>query len=279
VPALGLGTGQLTGEVCYAAVRCALDLGYRHVDTARAYHNEDSVGRAIRDSRLARADIFVTSKVWRSDIAADRVATSVEESLRQLDTDYVDLLLAHWPVEDVPLGETMTALRRVQESGRARHVGTSNFTPRQVREAAEHAPVFCNQVEYHPLLAQDEVLAVAGELDHLVTAYSPIAQGAVAADAVIGRIAAAHARTPAQVALRWLVQQPRVAAIPRSSRPERLAANLSVFDFTLSDSEMKEISERARRRRERLSDPEFAPDWSDGRATRTGTEDREVQAQ
>jgi len=181
-------------------------------------------------------------------------------------------VLVHWPVPEVPLAATMAALDRARAAGRTRHVGTSNFPAALVREAARYAPVFCNQVEYHPLLAQDAVLAAAEELDHLVTAYSPIAQGAVAADPVIARVAAAHRRTATQVALRWLVQQPRVAAVPRTGRPERLAANLAVFDFALSEDEMTEIGERARVRRLRLSDPEYAPDWRDG----SGPDDREV---
>ena len=271
VPSIGLGTGQLTGGTCYRAVRCALDLGYRHLDTARLYGNEAEIGRALRDSRVNRDEVFLTTKVWRTDVEPGRVAASVEASLRDLGVDRVDLVLVHWPVPEVPIAVTMAALARARAAGRTRYVGTSNFPPALVREATRYAPVFCNQVEYHPLLAQDAVLAAADELDHLVTAYSPIAQGAVATDPVIARVAEAHGRSATQVALRWLVQQPRVAAVPRTGRPDRLAANLAVFDFALSDDEMKEIDERARSRRLRLSDPDHAPGWHDG----DGADDRE----
>lgn len=261
MPALGLGLGQLCGDRCYRAVRHALDLGYRHLDTAHFYGNEDQVGRAIRDSGVSREEIFLTTKVWRTHMAADRVAASVQQSLRALGLDYVDLLLAHWPVGDVPLAETMTALRRARDAGQARHVGVSNFTPAQVRAAAQLASVFCNQVEYHPLLGQDELLAAAADLGHILTAYSPIAQGAVAREPVICRVAERHGKSPAQIALRWLIQQPRVAAIPRSGSAGHRAANIEIFDFALSDEEMSGIHRLAASRRLRLSDPGFAPDW------------------
>jgi diketogulonate reductase-like aldo/keto reductase len=210
---------------------------------------------------VAREEIFLTTKVWRSHMTADRVAVSIDESLRSLGLDYVDLLLAHWPVGEVPLAETMSALQRVSESGKARHIGVSNFTPGQVRRAAEHARVFCNQVEYHPLLGQDKLLAIAAELDHVLTAYSPVAQGAVAREPVICRIAARHGKSPVQVALRWLVQQPYVSAIPRSGSGEHRAANIEIFNFELTGEEMSEIHKVAATRNMRLSKPAFGPDW------------------
>jgi 2,5-diketo-D-gluconate reductase B len=261
VPALGLGTGQLADDVCYRAVRHALDLGYRHVDTARAYGNEHAVGKALRDSGIDRDEVFLTTKVWRDDLAGDRVRASVAASLADLGVDRVDLVLVHWPADDVPLVETMTALRELRDEGWTRHVGLSNFTPPQVREAARHAEVFCNQVEYHPLLAQDELLDQSRRLGHLLTAYSPIAQGEVAREPVVRRIAERHGRTPAQIALRWLVEQPGVAAIPRSHRPEHIEANLRIFDFSLAEEEKQELHRVARERAVRLSDPEYAPRW------------------
>jgi 2,5-diketo-D-gluconate reductase B len=261
VPALGLGTGQLADDVCYRAVRHALDLGYRHIDTARAYGNEHAVGKALRDSGIDRDEVFLTTKVWRDDLARERVRASVGASLGDLGVDRVDLVLVHWPVDEVALAETMTVLRELCDEGRTRYVGLSNFTPPQVREAARYAEVFCNQVEYHPLLAQDELLGLARSLGHLLTAYSPIAQGEVAREPVVRRIAERHGRTPAQIALRWLIEQPGVAAIPRSRRPEHIEANLRIFDFSLSERERREMHEVARERSLRLSDPEFAPRW------------------
>jgi 2,5-diketo-D-gluconate reductase B len=261
VPALGLGTWLVEGRACEGAVRHALELGYRHIDTARAYGNEAEVGRALAGSPVDRDEVFLTTKLWRSELTRDRVGPAVEDSLRALQTDVVDLLLIHWPVDDVPVAETLEAMLAEREAGRVRHLGVSNFTSAQVRSAARHAPLLCNQVEYHPLLAQDTLLAVADELDLLITAYSPLAQGAVADEPVLQRIGARHGRTAGQVALRWLVQQPRVAAIPKASSPEHRAANLAVFDFELSDEEMKEIAGLARGLR--LLDPRFAPAWDE----------------
>jgi len=262
VPRLGLGTGELRGDACFAAVSAALALGYRHLDTAAFYRNEDELGRALRVSAVAREEVFLTTKVWWSDAAGHRVRASAEASLRRLGTEYVDLLLLHWPAPHVPVAETMAALCAVQQAGGARHVGVSNFPPSLVREAARHAPVFCNQVEYHPLLAQEELLDRADEFDHLLTAYSPLAQGAVAREPLVRRLAEHYGRSPAQIALRWLVQQPRVAAIPRSASSSHLAGNLAIFDFELSHDDMKALGELARRRALRLSNPGFAPDWT-----------------
>ncbi|MBQ1010605.1 aldo/keto reductase [Micromonospora sp. M51] len=262
IPRLGLGTGELRGDACFATVSAALSLGYRHLDTAAFYGNEGEVGRAVRASGVPRDELFITTKVWWTDAAADRVYASADASLRRLDTEYVDLLLLHWPAPHVPLAETMTALRRVREAGKARQVGVSNFPSGLLLEAARHAPVFCDQVEYHPLLAQEELLDRANELDLCLTAYSPLAQGAVARAPLMRSLADRYGRSPAQIALRWLVQQPRVAAIPRSTAVPHLVANLKVFDFVLADDDMKAIGELAQRRSVRLSDPEFAPDWT-----------------
>ena len=261
VPALGFGTWQLEGRACYDAVRHALELGYRHLDTAQAYGNEEQVGRALADSGVARDEVFLTTKLWRSDLGADRVEPATEGSLRRLGSDYVDLLLVHWPVYDVPVAETLGAMTELAEAGKVRCIGVSNHPPSLLRDAARHAPVFCHQVEYHPLLSQDRLLALADELDHLLTAYSPIAQGRVNDEPLVQEIAAAHGKTPAQVALRWLLQHPRVAAIPRSASAQRRAANLDVFDFTLTEEEVTALHDLAHQRDLRLIDPGFVRDW------------------
>jgi 2,5-diketo-D-gluconate reductase B len=261
VPRLGLGTGELRGDTCFAAVSAALALGYRHVDTAAFYRNEEEVGRALRESGVDREDIFITTKVWWQDASTEGVRTSIDASLGRLGTPYVDLVLLHWPAPQVPLAETMAALHEARRAGKARHVGVSNFPAGLLREAARHGPVFCNQVEYHPLLAQERLLEQADELDYLVTAYSPLAQGAVSRDPLVRRLARQYGCTPAQIGLRWLVQQPRVAAVPRTAKPAHLAANLGIFGFTLTDDHMKALGELARRRSLRISDPEFGPDW------------------
>jgi 2,5-diketo-D-gluconate reductase B len=259
VPKLGFGTWQITGDACTAAVRDALELGYRHIDTARAYGNEAEVGRGIAESGVERGHVFLTTKVWHVDLRPADVRESVEGSLRDLGTDHVDLLLVHWPNPAVALAETLGAMTALQEEGKVSHLGVANFPGRLVEAALEHAPVICNQVEYHPYLGQAELLALARERDLMLTAYSPLAQGALLRDPAIREIAQQHGRNPAQVVLRWLLDQPQVAAVPKASSREHLAANLDIFDFELSDDERAAIA--ALRRGERTIDPAFAPDW------------------
>jgi len=246
VPSLGLGTWRLSGKECAKAVERALALGYRHIDTARMYRNEDEVGRGIKDSGVDREDVFLVTKVWPSDFSHDDVLRSSRESLRKLGTDYVDLLLMHWPSESVPLEETLGAMRKLQEQGSVRHIGVSNFSPRLVEEAVQHAAVFCNQVEYHPYKARDDLLEQADGMDYLLVAYTPLARGDVLRERILREIGEARGKTPAQVALRWLIQQEKVAAIPKATSEEHLRGNLDVFDFKLGDEEMNRISGLAR---------------------------------
>ena len=243
---MGLGTYRLTGEQCTRAVERALSLGYRHIDTAQMYHNEDEVGRGLRNSGVDRDDVFLVTKVWPSDFSHDDVIRTTRESLRKLGTEYVDLLLLHWPSRDVPLEETLGAMTELQEEGSVKRVGVSNFPPQMVGEAAENVEVFCNQVEYHPYRAQDELLKQAREMDYLLTAYQPIARGAILNDGTLKEIGEAHGKTPAQVALRWLIQQEKVAAIPKAASEEHLEGNLDIFDFGLSDEEMERVFELSR---------------------------------
>jgi 2,5-diketo-D-gluconate reductase B len=259
IPKLGLGTWQLGGEDCVEAVRDAIELGYRHIDTARAYGNEVQVGQGIHDSGRNRDEIFLTTKLWYTDLRAVGVHDQVEQSLRDLRTEYIDLLLIHWPNRRVPLGETLAAMLDARDAGRVRHLGVANFPSALLRQALGLAPLVCNQIEYHPYLAQPQVLALARERDLMVTAYSPLAQGAVLRDRVLADIAEAHDRTPAQVALRWLLDQPQVAAVPKASSREHRATNLDVFDFELTDEERGRIA--ALGRGYRTIDPAWAPDW------------------
>ena len=241
VPSLGLGTYRLTGDACEAAVERALGMGYRHVDTAQMYGNEAEVGRGLDDSGVERGEVFLTTKVWPSDFVHDRVISKTLESLRRLRTDYVDLLLMHWPPDGVPLGETLGAMRKLQDRGSVLHIGVSNFSPALLEEATGHAEIFCNQVQYHPYRSQTELLDQARELDYLLTAYTPLSRGGVKDDATLREIGADHGKTATQVALRWLVQQDRVSAIPKATGGEHLAENLDVFDFELSEEEMDRV--------------------------------------
>lgn len=259
IPALGLGTWELFGSRGRRAIRHALELGYRHLDTAQLYDNEEQVGRALVDSGLDRGEVFLTTKIAPRNLDPRQVRPSTEESLRHLGVEYVDLLLIHWPSRDVPLEQTLGAMVALRDDGLARHLGVSNFTPAMLREALRIAPLLTNQVEFHPYLHQDELHALALEHDLMLTAYSPLAKGRVQRDPTLAEIGERHGKTPAQVALRWLVQQPDVSAIPRSSDPGRQAENLDVFDFALEDEEMERVASLGRGRR--LVDPGWAPDW------------------
>ena len=241
VPVLGLGTYRLTGEACVRAVGRALSMGYRHLDTAQMYGNEAEVGRGIEDSGTEREEIFLTTKVWPSDFAHDRVKEKTRASLKKLRTEYVDLLLMHWPGDGVPLGETLGAMRELQQEGSLLHIGVSNFSPSLVEEAAEHAEILCNQVQYHPYRRQDALVDQARDMDYLLTAYTPLSRGGVQKDATLREIGDAHGKTATQAALRWLVQQDKVCAIPTATSEEHLRENLDVFDFELSAEEMDRI--------------------------------------
>ena len=260
VPALGLGTWRLNGKACVRTVERALEIGYRHVDTAQAYENEKEVGRALNQSTVDRDRLFLTTKVWRENLEPGRVRSSTQESLKALGVDFVDLLLVHWPADDVPIGETLGAMRELQEEGKVRYIGVSNFTPSLIERAVEAAPLFCNQVEYHPFLSQDDLLATMRRHEMLLTAYSPIARGKVLENETLEAIGEAHGKSPVQVTLRWLVQQDGVAAIPKAADEDHLDSNFAIFDFELSPEEMDRISGLARG--ERLIAPEFAPaEW------------------
>ncbi len=262
VPALGLGTWQLTGAACREGVAHALGLGYRHVDTAQDYGNEADVGRGLRDASVGRDEVFLTTKVAPPNLAPQHVRASVKESLRKLQTEYVDLLLVHWPAGAFEMGPTLGAFQEMQEEGKTRQIGVSNFTPALLDEAMERARLFCLQAEYHPLLDQHVLIERCRAGGLLFTAYSPLARGRLFDDERLQTIAEAHGKTAAQVVLRWHVQQEHVAAIPKASTAEHRAANFDIFDFELSTDEMRGIF--ALRRGERLVSPaSLAPDaWN-----------------
>jgi len=260
VPVLGFGTWLITGADAAEAVRDALEIGYRQIDTARAYENEREVGRGIADSGVPREEIFLTTKVPHDEATADEVERDAEQSLERLGVDYLDLLLLHWPSPDVPLEETLKALTAIRADGRARNIGVSNFPAGLLEQALDIAPVFCNQVEYHPFLSQERLLTVAREKDVLITAYSPLAHGQVPDDPTLNRIGDDHGKTAGQVALRWLLDQDHVSPIPKASSHERRVENFQVFDFDLTPQERQEID--ALPKDVRTADPPWAPDWN-----------------
>ena len=241
VPKLGFGTWQITGRECEEAVRDALEIGYRHIDTARMYGNEADVGRGLAASGVERSEIFLTTKIWPGDFEPARLRAATEDSLRSLDTEYVDLLLLHWPSDKLVLEDTLGAMVALCEEGKIRQLGVSNFFGDLLGEALDLAPVFADQVEFHPFLGQADVIELALQRDFMVTAYSPLAQGKVARDRTLREIADAHGKSPGQVALRWLLDQPNVSVIPKASSHERRAENFQVFDFELTGEERARI--------------------------------------
>jgi 2,5-diketo-D-gluconate reductase B len=261
IPAIGLGTWELRGRTCARLVEQALRLGYRHIDTAQVYENEREVGEGLRASGVRRDDVFVTTKIWTTHFAPNDLERSTKESLAKLRLAEVDLLLLHWPNPQVPLAETLGALAHVKQLGMARNIGVSNFTVALIEEAvaACSLPLVCDQVEYHPYLDQTKVLEGCARHSLALVAYSPIARGRIKGDELLGRIGRQYRKTAAQVCLRWLVQQ-NVVAIPRTSKIERLSENIEIFDFELSDDEMRQIS-RMGTAKGRLTDFGFAPKW------------------
>lgn len=262
VPALGFGTWDLTGNQCIAGVEKALEIGYRHIDTAQIYENEAEVGAAIKGSGVRREDIFLTTKVWIEEISKGNMPGSVDESLKRLKVDHVDLLLLHWPVTDISFSDQMKILQQIQKEGRAALIGVSNYTVAQMKEVTEKigAKIVNNQVEYHPYLSQKPLLDYVRAHNMFLTAYCPLARGKVAKDPVITKIARKHGKTAGQVALRWLVQQERVAAIPKAGSEKHIRENFEIFDFKLAPGEMNEISALARPDG-RIVNPANAPKW------------------
>jgi 2,5-diketo-D-gluconate reductase B len=259
MPVLGFGTWRLSGRNCEVGVTDAVAAGYRHVDTAAMYENEEEVGRGLRASGVERSEVWLATKVWYDDLEPERLRASAEGSLLRLGTDYVDLLLIHWPNSDVPLAATLGEMTVLREEGKIREIGVSNFPSALYREALDLAPVFVNQVEYHAFLGQDALLRVCEERGVKLTAYRPLGGGDALGDPVIGEIAATHGATPAQVALAWLIAQPAVSAIPKASSPERRRENFGALELELSAEEQTRIDALPKDRR--FVNVEWAPEW------------------
>ena len=261
IPALGLGTWDLRGEVAQKMVTKALSMGYRHIDTAQFYENEQEVGKGIRQAEVARQDIFLTTKVYPNNLGEKDFLPSVELSLQRLGLDYVDLLLIHWPNPDIPLAESLKALQTAQEKGLTRFVGVSNFPIALLKQSlASGIQLTMNQVEYHPFLNQDPLRSFMQEQGIGMTAYCPIAKAKVIGHEVIEDIASKYGKSAVQVTLRWLIQHDKLAAIPRTSKSERLMHNLHIFDFALNEQEMANISALGAQNL-RLVSPKNGPNW------------------
>jgi diketogulonate reductase-like aldo/keto reductase len=261
IPILGFGTMTLKEDQCVQLVEASLKLGYRHLDTAQMYGNEREVGSGMRGSGLKREDIFLTTKVWFTQLASGDFERSVDESLERLRLPWVDLLMIHWPNAQVPLSESIAALCKMKKAGLTKHIGVANFNVAMIEEAVKLAsqPIAVLQIETHPYLGQSKVIAAARRYGMAVVGYCPLARGKVPAEAVLQRIGKAHGKTPAQVALRFLEQQ-QIIPIPRTSKRERLAENLGSLDLKLSEAEMAEIA-KLQRPNSRIVSPPQAPQW------------------
>ena len=263
IPALGFGTFRMPEADVLRIVPKAIKTGFRHIDTAQIYDNEAAVGQAILDSGVPRKDIFLTTKVWVSNYRHDAFIKSVDESLEKLKTDYVDLLLLHWPNNDVSLADQIGALNEVRQAGKVRHIGVSNFSIALMDEAAalSDAPLVTNQVEYHPFIDQTKVMDGARKHGMALTAYYAMADGKVLDSAELGVIAKSHDRSVAQVVLRWLLQQNDVIALSKTATESRVAENFDIFDFELSGEEMQAIHGLADKNGRIVSPDGLAPDW------------------
>lgn len=258
IPALGLGTWDLRDTA--RVVAQALHLGYRHIDTAAIYGNEREVGEGFRASGVRRDQVFLTTKVWQTNLAPPEFERSTKESLARLRMSELDLLLIHWPNPQIPLAETIGALCNMKREGFTRHIGVSNFPVALLEQALTLSPepLVTDQVEWHPFLDQSKVRAACRQHGLAVTAYSPIARGEASKDGTLATIGMHYRKTASQVSLRYLLQEGAVV-IPRTSRRERLEENMAVFDFSLNDAEMEQIRALAGGRR--VVNPSTAPTW------------------
>ena len=261
LPKLGLGTWKMYGADCTASVERALAMGYRHIDTAQMYDNEGAVGEALANTSVPRADIHVTTKVWNENLSPDAMRRSMDTSLKLLRQDYVDLYLIHWPSPHMNLPEALGALVKLKEQGLTRQIGVSNFTVALLRQAVDDigAPIVCNQVEYHIELGQTKLLDFMRSKGIALTAYCPLARGSLGDHNEMGRIADRHGCSPQQVALKWLLDQDGVAAIPKAAREESQRANFEAQNLQLDDEDRALIAALPKDRR--IVSPAFAPAW------------------
>src|SRR3981189_2256954 len=259
LPRLGLGTFRMQGEVCRAAVESALALGYRHIDTAEMYGNEDAVGAAIATSRVPRGDLHVTTKVWHENLAPDAIRRAFDASLKKLKLDHVDLYLVHWPARNMDTPATFETLLKLKAEGRTRAIGVANFNIALLKTVVEEikAPIACNQIEYHVMLDQTPLRKYLAAKSIPLVAYCPLAQGRAASDEPLMAIGRKHGASAAQVALKWLLDQDGVAAIPKASRAKSQRANLDALKVKLDDEDRKAIA--ALPKNSRFVNPGFAP--------------------
>jgi 2,5-diketo-D-gluconate reductase B len=261
LPRLGLGTFRMQGDTCRAAVESALGFGYRHIDTAEMYANEEAIGDAIADAGIARKDLHVTTKVWNENLAPAAIRKAFDTSLRKLRLDWIDLYLVHWPARGMNLPAMFETLMKLKEEGRTRAIGVANFNIALLKTVVEEikAPIACNQVEYHIFLDQTPLRSWLAKHAIPLVAYCPVAQGRAATDETLMKIGRKHGATAVQVALKWLLDQDGVAAIPKASRAESQTSNLGALNIGLDDEDRAAIAGLPKNKR--FVNPGFAPDW------------------
>lgn len=261
LPRLGLGTFRMQGDACRAAVESALALGYRHIDTAEMYANEEAIGAAIAGCGIPRRELHVTTKVWHENLAPDAIRRAFDASLNKLGLDHVDLYLVHWPSKNMNLSAVFETLMKLKQEGRTRAIGVANFTTALLKTVVEEirAPIACNQIEYHVMLDQSKVVDYLARRSIPLVAYCPLAQGRAASDATLTEIGRKHNASAAQVALKWLLDQNGIAAIPKASRRESQQANLDALKVTLDEDDRKRIAGLPKDKR--CVNPGFAPAW------------------
>ena len=261
IPKLGFGTWKLQGQQCVSSVLKALEIGYRHIDTAQIYENEEAVGTAIASSGIPREELFLTTKVWKDYLDFKEILVSVSKSLEKLKVDFVDLLLIHWPNPSFSLEDTLSAFKELVDTQKVKYIGLSNFPLSLLRKAKKISKsLLCNQVEYHPFLNQRKLLKETEKLKMCLTAYSPLARGKATTHPTLKSIGTQYGKTPAQVALRWLIEQENVIAIPKATQKTHIKNNFNIFDFKLS-KEDKERIKKLQNKKQRLVNPEWAPQW------------------
>lgn len=261
IPRLGLGTFRMQGDGCRAAVERALSIGYRHIDTAEMYGNEAAIGAAIASAGVPRNELHLTTKVWHEGLAPEAIRRAFDASLAKLRLDFVDLYLVHWPSPTMSLPAVLETLMKLKEEGRARAIGVANFTLALLQTAVDEirAPIACNQIEYHVMLDASKVKRYLDAKAIPLVAYCPLAQGRAADDETLKAIGRKHNASAAQVALKWLLDQDGVAAIPKASRAESQKANFEALRVHLDDDDRRSIAELPKTRR--FVNPGFAPAW------------------
>jgi len=261
LPRLGLGTFRMQGDTCRTAVESALALGYRHIDTAEMYGNEEAIGAAIAASKIARKDLHVTTKVWNENLAPDAIRRAFDTSLKKLKLDQIDLYLVHWPAPNMNLSAMFETLMKLKQEGRTRAIGVANFNVALLKKVVEEikAPIACNQVEYHVMLDQTPLRKYLAAKSIPLVAYCPLAQGRAASNETLVAIGKKHGASAAQVALKWLLDQDGVSAIPKASRAESQRANLDALNIGLDDEDQQAIAGLPKN--QRYVNPGFAPEW------------------